>query len=73
MVVLSNERYEKIKRIVVQMFEEYGVRSVPISGFEIANRMGISVSPYSAFTPSKRALALTFSKDGFSGSHRLQR
>lgn len=67
MVALSNERYEQIKRIVVQMFEEHGVRSVPISGFEIANRMGINVFPYSAFTPSKRALALTFSEDGFSG------
>ena len=36
MAVLSNERYEQIKKIVVQMFEEYGVSSVPISGFEIA-------------------------------------
>lgn len=67
MVVLSNARYEQIKRIVVQMFEEHGVRSVPISGFEIDNRMGISVIPYSAFTPSKRELALAFSEDGFSG------
>lgn len=67
MVVLSNARYEQIKRIVVQMFADYGVRSVPISGFEIANRMGISVIPYSALTPSKRALANMFSEDDFSG------
>lgn len=67
MVVLSNARYEQIKKIIVQMFEDYGVRSVPISGFEIANRMGISVIPYSAFTLPKRALTLTFSKKFFRG------
>ena len=49
------------------MFEEYDVRCVPISGFEIAIRMGLFAFSYSAFTPSKRALALTFSEDGFSG------
>lgn len=67
MISLSNTRYEQIKRIVVNTFEAYEVRSVPISGFEIAKRMGISVIPYSALTPSKRALAVEFSDDGFSG------
>lgn len=65
MVRLSNFRYEQIKRIVVRVFENHGVRSVPISGFEIANRMGISVIPYSAFTPSKRALPLALARMAF--------
>ena len=67
MVTLSDARYEEIKEIVVLMFEKYGVRSIPISGFEIANRMGISVIPYSAFPPSKHASIIAFSEDGFSG------
>lgn len=63
---LSDARYEDIKRIIVQMYEATNVCSTPISGFEIATRMGISVIPYSAFVPSKKSLALTFSGDGFS-------
>ena len=64
---LSNSRYEEIKKIVVRLFEDNDVRSTPISGFEIATRMGINIIPYSAFTPSKRVLAMKFSDDGFSG------
>lgn len=39
---LSNERYEEIKQTVVKMFEAYDVFCVPISGFEIANKMRVS-------------------------------
>lgn len=53
---LSDTRYEEIKQIVVRVFEDYAVCSTPISGFEIANRMGISVIPYSAFPAPKRNL-----------------
>jgi Zn-dependent peptidase ImmA (M78 family) len=44
----------------------FGIRCVPISGFEIALRMGVKVIPYSAFTPEKRGLLLKKSEDGFS-------
>ena len=64
---LSDNRYEAIKQIVVRLFEDYNVCSTPISGFEIANRMGISVIPYSAFPPSKRNLFMQHSEDGCSG------
>ncbi len=46
---LSVERYEEIKEIIVDMFEEYHVSCIPISGFEIATRMGIKVVPYSIY------------------------
>ena len=63
---LSDARYEEIKRIVVDMFVEHGISCVPISAFEIAYKMGITVIPYSAFPPNKRLLLLKKSMDGFS-------
>lgn len=63
---LSNERYEEIKQTVVKMFEEYGVSCVPINGFEIANKMGAKVIPYSAYPARIRRLMKKYSIDGFS-------
>ncbi len=47
------------------MFEKYDVNCIPISGFEIATKMGISVRPYSAFNESKKNLLYKLSEDGF--------
>lgn len=63
---LSNDRYEEIKILVVDMFTEHDISCVPISGFEIAQKMGIRVIPYSAFNTEKRKLLLKKSEDGFS-------
>lgn len=63
---LSNERYEEIKETVVEMFEKYGVSCVPINGFEVANKMGVKVIPYSAFPVRVRYLMEKYSIDGFS-------
>ena len=65
-IKLSSRRCEEIKKIVVKMFVKYGVCCVPINGFEIASKMGVTVIPYSAFPPQKRALLLKKSEDGFS-------
>ena len=65
MMRLSDERYEQIKEKVVEMFETYGIKSVPISGFEIATKMGITVVPYSAYKPEVQKLMLLESEDGF--------
>lgn len=62
---LSNDRYEEIKRIIVNMFVKYNVSCVPVSGFELATKMGIKVIPYSAIPESKRPLLLKKSEDGF--------
>lgn len=63
---LSNERYEEIKMQVVDMFTENDISCVPISGFEIAQKMGVKIIPYSAFNIEKRKLLLKKSEDGFS-------
>lgn len=47
------------------MFEEYNISCVPISGFEIATRMGIKVIPYSSFDKQIQKLLLKKSEDGF--------
>lgn len=65
-IKLSSRRCEEIKKIVVEMFVKYGVCCVPINGFEIASKMGVTVIPYSAFPPQKCALLLKKSEDGFS-------
>lgn len=65
-VKLSDKRYEEIKKAVVEMFMEYGICCVPISGFEIAAKMGIKVRPYSAYPERIRQLMRKKSTDGFS-------
>lgn len=62
---MSNTRYEEIKRIVVDLFARYSVSCVPVNGFELATKIGISIVPYSATTESKRWLLFKKSEDGF--------
>ena len=62
---LSDKRYEEIKEIVVSTFEKYGVNCVPVSGFELATKMGITVIPYSAYKPEIQVLLKKKSDDGF--------
>lgn len=62
---LSDELYEFIKGEVVAIFERYGVRCIPISGFELAYKMGIILIPYSSLNEEKRAAAMRSSTDGF--------
>lgn len=64
-IKLSSKRCEEIEQIVTDMFVKYKISCIPISGFEIASRMGIPVIPYSSFSKEKRKLALQISEDGF--------
>jgi len=64
-ISLSHERYEEIKQTVVELFVRYNVNCVPVSGFELATKMGIKVIPYSSFRIDKRMLLLKKSEDGF--------
>lgn len=65
-IQLSDHRYEEIKQSVVKMFLDYDVSCVPINSFEIANKMGIKVIPYSAYPEKVRQLMQKKSTDGFS-------
>lgn len=63
---LSDDRCEEIKKIIVSLFENYNINCVPISGFEIASKMGIKVIPYSSKKTATKKLCLKESDDGFS-------
>ena len=62
---LADEQYEFIKGEVVALFERYDVRCVPISGFELACKMGIRLIPYSSLNKKKYEVAMKVSTDGF--------
>ena len=63
---LLDERCEEIKKEVVRLFEKYNINCIPISGFEIASKMGIRVIPYSSKADKIRKLCFKESEDGFS-------
>lgn len=64
-IVLSNKRYEEIKRTVVDAFVRFDVTCVPVNGFEIATKMGVKVIPYSSKNMHIQELLLKKSEDGF--------
>ena len=62
---LTDETYEFIKQEVIDMLVRFDVKCTPISGFEIAQKMGIMVIPYSALSQKKKRMAIQLSADGF--------
>lgn len=64
-ITLSDDRYEEIKRIIVNLFVKYNIKCIPVNGFELATKMGITIVPYSARPKDKRYLFLKKSEDGF--------
>ena len=62
---LNDEVYEFIKQEVIDLFVRYGVNSAPISGFELAQKMGIMIIPYSTLSRIKLYKAMIASPDGF--------
>ena len=45
---LPDEVYEDIKEQIVALFCDYDIKCTPISAFEIATKLGLTVWPYSA-------------------------
>ncbi len=62
---LSDETYEFIKGEVVFILKKCKIRCIPISGFEIAVKLGIILRPYSSLTSMQLAAARKISSDGF--------
>lgn len=59
---LSNNRYEEIKTTAVNLCIKYNISCVPVSSFEIAQKMNIKICPY----PNKnKNIFLKMSGDGF--------
>ena len=63
---LTSTRCEEIKKTVVCTFEKLNIRSVPISGFEMATKLNAVIVPYSSKSEKARILMLKESEDGFS-------
>ncbi len=49
----------------MNLFKHYGVNCIPICGFELAYRIGISCIPYSSLSGIKKEAATRISRDGF--------
>lgn len=62
---LSNKQYEFIKNEVVSLLEINDIRCIPISGFEISQKMKIKLVPYSTLANDKYGAAMKISTDGF--------
>lgn len=62
---LTNEEYEFIKGEVCHIFRKYRVKCIPVSGFEIASKMNITIIAYSGLSTKKRKKAIEISEDGF--------
>ena len=61
---LSNAQCEFIKGEVVDLFERFGIQSVPIDAFELARRIGIQLITYSSLSYCQRNAAKRLSLDG---------
>ena len=62
---LSDETYEYIKSEVIDLFIRYDVKCIPISGFELAAKMGIMLVTYSSLSERKLEKVIEVSDDGF--------
>lgn len=60
-----NERYEFIKGEVVAILENCNIRCIPISGYDLANKLGIRLMPYSELKAKQFMAAMKISSDGF--------
>ena len=60
---LDNDTYEYIKGEVIALFIRYKIKCIPISGFEIAVKMGIKLVPYSTLS-KKKLTRITKLKEG---------
>lgn len=62
---LTDQRYEEIKSVVADTFIKNNIHCVPISGFELATKLGAKVIPYSLFSKETQSLMMRYSEDGF--------
>ena len=61
---LHDDDYEFIKKEVIDLFERYNICCIPISGFELAVKMGIILIPYSSLSKEKYEAVTITSSDG---------
>lgn len=64
-IKLPDETYEFIKGEAAHLLMKYRLNHLPISGFEIAARMGVTLIPYSAFQKDEIITLMNTIEDGF--------
>ncbi len=64
--MLSPTTYEDLKQAVANMYVDYGITSIPINVFQLADKIGLIVIPYSTLAETQRIKAMEYSSDGFS-------
>lgn len=62
---LNIETVTYIKNEVTDIFQRYDITGMPISGVELAMKMGIQLIPYSGLNIEKRHAAFQISPKGF--------
>lgn len=60
----SNYDYEKMAKLAIDIYLDYGINSFPVDAYEIADKMGFKISYYSDYTEEKRNAFLKISEDG---------
>lgn len=62
---LEDIYYERIKKIVVALFQKYNIHSIPIDCYEICTKMDIILKSYTTVNKKRNIHATAFSEDGF--------
>ncbi len=62
---ISCERYEEIKEIIADMYEDLGYTELPVNVYELCHKLNIKLIRYSSLTKELKEYAEQLSKDGF--------
>ena len=62
---ITSERYEQIKEIVTDMYEDLGYTKIPVNVFELCHKLNIKVIHYSELSKNCAEYSHTISNDGF--------
>ena len=62
---ITSERYEEIKEIVADMYEDVGYIEIPMNVFELCHKLNIRLIRYSSLSPTCAEYSKQFSDDGF--------
>ena len=62
---ITSERYEQIKEIVADMYEDLGYTEIPVNVFELCHKLNIKLIRYSSLSEDCYEYSRQFSDDGF--------
>lgn len=62
---ITGERYEQVKEIVADMYEDLGYTEIPVNVFELCHKLNIKLIRYSSLSENCYEYSRQFSDDGF--------